>query len=150
MREIAGEKYKLAGFDVYQKGTLIDVFAKFCGVNETMEQILADDAAPKKPKASKAKPGTLGAILDKMPRMPRAMSLPSLSVQDIVDAVAGRRELAGNGRDRLHITDAPGVIKDLGPEKLAQVLVEMGEARRLVLEEGQSTFVPVKAPAPKA
>ena len=64
MREIAGEKYKLAGFDVYQKGTLVDVFAKFCGVNETIEQILAEDAAPEVKKPSTAKPGTGAALLE--------------------------------------------------------------------------------------
>ena len=149
MREIAGEKYKLAGFDVYQKGTLVDVFAKFCGVNETIEQILAEDAAPEVKKPSTAKPGTGAALLESLPRMPRAMTLPSLSVNDIVEAVAGRRDLADRP-DHLQLTDKRGVIQDLGPEKLAQVLVEMGEARRRVLEEGQSTFIPLKQVAPKA
>ncbi len=152
MREIAGEKYKLAGIGVYQKGTLVDVFAKFCRTDENIEQIIADENKAQKPRGNaKAKPGTVGALLANLPPLPRMASLPSLSVQDIVEAVAGKSDLQRSEMSRLRLTDTEGVIKDLGPEKLAQVLVEMGEARKQVLEQGQYTFVPLKAPAaPKA
>ncbi|MDI1228814.1 MAG: hypothetical protein PSY14_14130 [bacterium] len=148
MREIQGDKYKLAGITVQVQGTLVDVFAKFAGVDESVDDILANKR--EKRKTPKAKPGTLGAMLDKMEPLPREFSMPSLTVEDITNVLVGARDLRGNGRDRLHIGDSRGVIADLGPEKLAQVLVEMGEAKREALKEGFQTFVrvkPAKAPA---
>lgn len=150
MREIQGEKYKLAGITVQVQGTLVDTFAKFARVEENVDDILANKR--EKRKGPKAKPGTLGAMLEKMEPLPREFSMPSLSVDDITNALVGARDLRGanNGLSDIHLTDTPGVIADLGPEKLAQVLVEMGEAKREALKQGLQTFVRVKpAAAPK-
>ncbi|MDF3024760.1 MAG: hypothetical protein K0R10_2121 [Alphaproteobacteria bacterium] len=151
MREIQGDKYKLAGITVQVQGTLVDVFAKFAGVNENVDDILAN----KREKSTKpeAKPGTLGALLDSIEPLPREFLMPSLSVEDITNALLGARDLRGNshGLPEIHITDTPGVIADLGPEKLAQVLVEMGQAKREALSQGFQTFIkatPAKAPTP--
>jgi hypothetical protein len=141
--EIKGDKYKLAGIDVFQKGTLVEVFAKFATLDETLEDITAP-APAKQP--GKAKPGTMAAVLEQLTPLPRSATLPSLSVEDITDALVGPRNLQRDGRSHLQLTDKSGVIADLGPEKLASVLVEMGAARRKVLEEGQSTFVPLMKP----
>lgn len=149
MREIKGEKYKLAGITVQLQGTLIDVFAKFACVNENVDDILANKREPRK--TPKAKPGTVGAILDKMEPLPREFSMPSLTVEDITNALVGKRDLRGDNTERLRINDNRGVIADLGPEKLAQVLVEMGEAKREALSQGFQTFIkatPAKAPTP--
>ncbi len=149
MREIQGDKYKLAGITVQVQGTLVDTFAKFARVEESVDDILANKR--EKRKTPKAKPGTLGAMLDKMEPLPREFLMPTLSVDDITDALVGARDLRGNNRSHLQLTDKSGVIADLGPEKLAQVLVEMGEAKRDALKEGFQTFVRVKpAAAPKA
>jgi len=151
MREIAGEKYRLAGIGVAQKGTLVDVFAKFCGINEDLAAIRAEDAKPKEPKVYPE--GSAAAILNSLTPIPKEHTLPSLSTQDIVEAIVGRRETARSEHMRLHLSDTPGVIKDLGPEKLAEVLVEMGKVRKQVLEEGFYTVVenplPVKEAAPE-
>lgn len=149
MREIQGEKYKLAGITVQVQGTLVDTFAKFARIEESIDDILANKR--EKRKGPKAKPGTLGAMLDKLEPLPREFSMPSLSVADITHALLGPRDLGGdNHHDHLRINDNRGVIADLGPEKLAQVLVEMGEAKREALKHGLQTFVRVKpAAAPK-
>lgn len=141
MREIQGDKYKLAGIEVYQKGTLVDVFAKFCGISENIEDILADKPKQNVPREP-AKPGTMGEILEKMTPVPRRYTLPSLSIDDIINAVVGKRDLQNPVNDELRIIDNRGVIEDLGPEKLALILIEMGEARKKVLEEGLHAFVP--------
>ena len=149
MREIQGEKYKLAGITVQLQGTLIDVFAKFAGVNENVDDILANKREPRK--TPKAKPGTVGSILDKLEPLPREFGMPSLTVEDITNALVGKRDLRGDNTERLRINDNRGVIADLGPEKLAQVLVEMGEAKREALSQGFQTFIkatPAKAPTP--
>lgn len=149
MREIQGDKYKLAGITVQVQGTLVDVFAKFAGVNENVDDILANKREPRK--TPKAKPGTLGAVLDKLEPLPREFSMPSLTVEDITNALVGKRDLRGDNTERLHINDNRGVIADLGPEKLAQVLVEMGAAKREALSQGFQTFIkatPAKAPTP--
>lgn len=149
MREIQGDKYKLAGITVQVQGTLVDVFAKFAGVNENVDDILANKREPRK--TPKAKPGTLGAVLDKLEPLPREFSMPSLTVEDITNALVGKRDLRGDNTERLHINDNRGVIADLGPEKLAQVLVEMGAAKREALSQGFQTFIkatPAKAPKP--
>lgn len=145
MREIQGEKYKLAGITVQVQGTLVDTFAKFARVEENVDDILANKR--EKRKGPKAKPGTVGAMLEKMEPLPREFSMPTLSVADITNALVGPRDLRGDNRDHLRINDNRGVIADLGPEKLAQVLVEMGEAKRNALEEGFQTFVRVKPAA---
>lgn len=142
MREIQGDKYKLAGITVQVQGTLVDTFAKFARVEENVDDILANKR--EKRKTPKAKPGTVGAMLEKMEPLPREFSMPSLSVEDITDALVGARDLRGSNRSQLQLTDKSGVIADLGPVKLAQVLVEMGEAKREALKEGFQTFVRVK------
>lgn len=161
MEEIKGEKYKLAGITVRTKGTLVDVFATFAGVNEDIEALMAERAAwkpeeeeKKSPKPVKTdKPRTVGSILDDLTPLPRWATLPGLSVEDLTDAIVGKSDLRVSEHHQLELTDKSGVIADLGPEKLAQVLVEMGRVRKQVLTEGQETFValkPKKAPAPKA
>lgn len=151
MEEIKGEKYKLAGIGVFQKGTLVDVFAKFARVDEDIDDIMANKPL-KTARRRKAKPGTVASLLDGLTPVPRSAMMPALSTQEIVDAIVGMRDLQVPHAERLQLTDKRGVIADLGPEKLAQVLVEMGKVRAQVLEEGQYTFVPLKpkASAPKA
>lgn len=147
MREIQGDKYKLAGITVQVRGTLVDTFAKFARIDENVDDILANKRETRT--GPKAKPGTAGAILEKMKPLSRAVLMPSLSVDDITNALLGARDLRGdyNGLPDIHLTDTPGVIADLGPDKLAQVLVEMGEAKRKALEDGFQTFVRVKPAA---
>jgi hypothetical protein len=142
MREIQGDKYKLAGITVQVQGTLVDTFAKFARIEENVDDILANKR--EKRKGPKAKPGTVAAMLEKMEPLPREFSMPSLTVEDITNALVGARDLRANTHDQLRINDNRGVIADLGPEKLAQVLVEMGEAKREALKEGFQTFVRVK------
>ena len=140
---IQGERYKLAAISVYQKGTLVQVFAKFARIHETYEDI---PATPPKP-APSAVPGTAGAIFEQLEPLPRGFTMPSLSVDDITTAIVGKKDIAHYDRGP-SLFDTDGVIKDLGPEKLAQVLVKMGEVRKKVLEEGHTTFVPVLRPQP--
>lgn len=151
MEEIRGEKYKLVGIGVLQKGTLVDVFAKFAKVDEDIDDIMSNKPL-KNARRKKAKPGTLGSLLDGLKPLPRSALMPTLSAQDIVEAVVGERDLQRDGMSHIELVDNSGVIADLGPGKLAQVLVEMGKVRAQVLEEGQYTFVPLKpkAQTPKA
>ena len=150
MDEIKGQKYKLAGVSVYTKGTLVDVFATFAHLDEDIEQIMSERSQPRKPRKAATKehpPGSAAAMLDKLEPLPRFATIPSLSTDDIVEAIVGKHDLRQNQHNELVLTDTRGVIADLGPEKLAQVLVEMGRVRAQVMAEGQHTFVPLK---PKA
>lgn len=139
---IQGERYKLAGISVHQKGTLVQVFAKFARINDTLADITALPARPA-PKE--------GDAPDFLQPLPRGMMMPSLSVDDIAAAIAGRKDLNHGPADCCgeSLMDTDGVIKDLGPAKLAQVLVKMGEVRKHVLEQGNMTFVPVLKHTPK-
>lgn len=139
---IQGDKYKLAGISVHQKGTLVQVFAKFARINDSLADIVATPARPA-PKE--------GAAPDFLQPLPRGMMMPSLSAEDITAAIVGRKELAHGPAECCgeSLMDTDGVIKDLGPQKLAQVLVKMGEVRKHVLEQGQITFVPVLKHTPK-
>lgn len=155
MEDIRGEEYKLAGISVRTKGTLVDVFATFAGVNDDVEKLQAESDAwdyETAPPVKERKEGEPASMLDGLKPLPRATFWPELSTEDIVNAVVGPKDLKPSRLSRYELTDKSGVIADLGPEKLAQVLVEMGKARKQVLEEGQETFVPAKAksPAPKA
>lgn len=147
MDDIKGATYKLAGIEVVQKGTLVDVFAKFARLDETLKDITATKA-PRKVK-SNAPAGSLAATLAKLPPLPRSLTLPTLSVEDITDAIVGKRDIAPSEGMHLQVTDKRGVIADLGSEKLAQVLVKMGEARKQVLNQNVTTFVPMMAPVRK-
>lgn len=140
---IQGEKYKLAAICVHQKGTLVQVFAKFARVNDTFEDITAKPPRP----APTPLPGTAGKKLEQLEPLPRGFNLPSLSAEDITQAIVGRKDIAAYDRGE-SLYDTEGVIKDLGPEKLAKVLVKMGEVRQKVLAEGHTTFVPVLRPQP--
>lgn len=147
MREIAGEKYRLAGIGVAQKGTLVDVFAKFCGVNEDLAAIRAEDA---KPKVREVYPeGSAASILNSLTPIPREFTLPTLSTEEILAVIVGKRDISARPRE-LQLVDNSGVIKDLGPEKLAEVLVEMGRVRKQVLDEGFYTLVENPMPATEA
>ena len=148
MRDIRGEEYRLAGISIYQKGTLVSVFAKFSNlddvVNEQGERILS----PKPPKMPK-EPDAPRTIADAFMDLDLNRFLETLSVQDITDAVVGKKDLQSSRGSHLSLDDKDGVIADLGPEKLAQVLVEMGEAHKQFLEEGHSVFIPFSS-EPKA
>ncbi len=140
---IQGERYKLAAICVHQKGTLVQVFAKFARVNDTFDDITS---TPPKP-APSAVPGTAGAVYEQLQPLPRGFNLPSLSAEEITAAIVGKKDIS-HYEQGPSLYDTEGVIKDLGPEKLAQVLVKMGEVRKKVLEEGHTTFVPVLRPQP--
>ncbi len=129
MSDIKGKTYKLAGFDIYQKGTLVDIFAKFCGINE-------DPANLPKTRASK--------LFANSQPMEAPVLYPSLSAEQIVDTLIGPRDLAER-RDPLHFGPSPAdLLRDLGEDQFAKVLVEMGKAKKAFLSgEGTSTFVPV-------
>jgi hypothetical protein len=152
MKDIQGEKYKLAGIGLQQKGALVRIFAAFCGIGEDVEAIMAERLKGEQQKdvvetASQAtpdldQPGSARSILAGLKPLPRYATMPTLSVEEITEAVVGRDSLQSSSHERLSLTDKKGVIADLGPEKLAQVLVEMGSTRRRFLEEERYTFLP--------
>lgn len=129
MSEIKGNTYKLAGFDIYQKGTLVNIFAKFCGVNEDPANL----------------PQTrIGKLFANSEPMETPVLYPSLSAEQIVDTLVGPKDLAER-RDSFHFGPTPAeLLQDLGEDQFAKVLVEMGNAKKAFLSgEGTSTFVPV-------
>lgn len=127
---IKGRKYQLAGFNIAQKGTLVNVFAKFCGVDEDPANL-----PERKPLHFANTTMDMGAIY------------PVLSPEEITKALIGPSDLAA----REDIYRLPGhadeIVSDLGHEKMAQVLVEMGRAKRDYLnrDEWITTFVPAAA-----
>jgi len=133
MTDFTGKKYKLAGFDICQKGTLVDVFAKFCGIEQDPLNL----------------PETYSSKLfkDSEPAEMRCI-YPSISPEEIVDVLVGNRDTA---LSVVHSLRLPGgkedLLADLGPENLALLLVEMGKAKRNYMQEIKEkefrTFVPV-------
>jgi hypothetical protein len=152
VRDIKGEKYKLAGIGIHEKGALVRVFAEFCGIDEDVQAIMSerlkderkqDLAETASETASELERLTsAGSILAGLKPLPRYATMPTLSVEEITEAVVGRESLQASSHERLSLTDKKGVIADLGPEKLAQILVEMGRTRRQFLEAERYTFVP--------
>jgi hypothetical protein len=142
---IKGNKYKLAGIDVVQKGTLVDVFAKFAHLDETLDDIIYKPSNTSKPLSSETsiREGSLLSALEKLPPMPRSATMPTLSEEDVLSAIVGPKDIAPPRNSLVELTDKSGVIEDLGPEKLAQVLVKMGEVKKEVLDKGHRTFVPL-------
>lgn len=74
MTSIKGQKYQLAGFDMTQHGSLVQVFAKFCG---------ADQDPANLPETRTVK------MFANSPAQELPVIYPSLSAQDIVEALVG-------------------------------------------------------------
>lgn len=147
--EIKGEKYKFAGVEVYQKGTLVQVFAKFAKIEDNYEDLLVTKCTTEEEKQA-----VKGGMFEGMYDDPSTLleQLPCLSVDDIMGYLVGKEELATR-RASVDLNHENEVKSDLGPEKMARILVKMGEARKQVLSEGHRTFVhnlPSKSKAPKA
>lgn len=136
MTEFSGKTLKLAGFDIHQKGTLVDVFARFCGLDQDpanlpqtrVMKLFADSA-----------PAEVPCIY------------PVISAEQIAEALVGPRDIAQGASGHFRLPGGPeDVLADLGAEKLALLLPEMAKAKRDYLENGIRTFVPatpVKAPS---
>lgn len=135
MTEFSGKTLKLAGFDIHQKGTLVDVFARFCGLDQDP--------------ANLPQTRVMKLFADSVPaEMP--CIYPVISAEEIAAVLVGPRDLA-QANDSVRLPGGPGdVLADLGAEKLALLLPEMAKAKREYLENGIRTFVPavpVKTPS---
>lgn len=134
MTDFKGEKFQLAGFNIRTKGTLVDVFAEFCGINDTptygsyVDKIMIADMKEEKAQTSGLLPRIGG---------------PSISADEIVELLVGKSDLVPSHMDqfRLPIPSKEDLLEDIGPEKLALLLVEMGKAKKTYLQ-GTTTFIP--------
>ncbi len=139
MSVIKGQKFQLAGFDlVYdltQKGALLSIFAKFCGVNDDPKNL---------------PPTQLLQLSDASLEL---MSVyPRLSPEDILGALVGNPMLdEGAEQDQISFPgNADEILNDLGAEQMALVLVEMGKAKKNHLNQDglQVNFFIPTSPAP--
>ena len=132
MTTIKGQKYQLAGFDIAQNGSLVQVFAKFCGADQDpvnlpetrIVKMFANSSAQEWP-----------------------VIYPSLSAQDIVEALVGPDDTAPNATKDIRLPDdAQDLLADLGEDQFARVLVEMGKAKKSWMNRAEPvvTFVPYK------
>ena len=133
MTAIKGQKYQLAGFDIEQRGSLVNVFAKFCGVGQDPANL--PETTPCKMFAN--------SIVQDMP-----VIYPRLSGRDIVDTLIGPDDTAKQTVSALRLPhDAQDLLADLGADQFARVLVEMGKAKTSWLNrtpEPVIAFVPYK------
>jgi hypothetical protein len=132
MTDFTGQKFKLAGFNIRTKGTLVDVFAEFCGINDT-------------PKGESYVDKNMIADMNEMAKAPGLLHIdgPRIPADEIVELLVGKSELVPSHMDqyRLPGPSKEDLLKDIGPEKLALLLVEMGKARKTYLQ-GVNTFIP--------
>ena len=155
MPKFIGEKYKVLGFEVEQKGTLVSVFARFSRVEQTYEELLEDkkecdkqEAAYREaeqngtlPKPDEGK--TLGEVMSALPKISELSTLPSLSTDDIYKAIVGPKNFGAKGdleHLRLFSITKDEIFEDFGPEKLAELLIEMGKIRKDTYKKGTSSF----------
>lgn len=128
MTSFEGTKYKLAGYNIVQKGTLVDVFAKFCGVDQ--DPLDLPETEMRKMFAN-GEPTEMPCIY------------PTISPEQILEALIGKRDTAPDGLSHLRLPGGPeDLIADLGPEKLALLLVEMGHTKQEYLQSERRTFFP--------
>jgi hypothetical protein len=129
MSAIKGQKYQLAGFDISQKGTLVQVFAKFCGADQDP--------------ANLPETRTVKMFANSEPQEMRAI-YPRLSQQDIVNALIGADDISAPV-DHIRLPPSPEeLMADLGEDQFSRILVEMGKAKKAYLnrEEPITTFLP--------
>jgi hypothetical protein len=132
MTDFTGSKFKLSGFNIQQKGSLVKVFAAFSGLNDNspasqsyIEEIAVAELKERGP----------GHVIS---------TGPKVSVDDIVELLVGKQDLAiREDHLRLPLPSKEDLLKDIGPEKLALLLVEMGKAKAAYLR-GTNTFIPVE------
>lgn len=161
MTEFKGTKYQLAGFKLHQKNGLVEVFAKFCGINdepklevelsvnsialaEFHEESAAAELACPKPVREPGQSRTGADILAGLSGI-KLPSGPYVSVDDVVvllGAKPNEDDTRGMGRFRLPGPQKEELLEDLGSEKLGLLLVEMGKARANYLA-GTETFIPL-------
>ena len=130
MTSIKGQKYQLAGFDMTQHGSLVQVFAKFCG---------ADQDPANLPETRTVK------MFANSPAQELPVIYPSLSAQDIVEALVGPDDTTPKPtRDIRLPDDAHDLLADLGADQFARVLVEMGKAKKSWMNRAEpiAAFVP--------
>lgn len=128
---IKGKKYQLAGFDIAQKGTLVSVFATFCGADE-------DPANLPEKKTLEFADSSLELLA----------IYPQVSPEQITKALIGSPDLASRGEHIRLPGNADELLADLGAEQMALLLVEMGRAKRDYLSRETHTFIPAATPAP--
>lgn len=132
MTSIKGQKYQLAGFNITQRGSLVQVFAKFCGVGQDPAQL----------------PGTKPFLISSQtPPQQVPVIYPSLSAQDIVNALVGSDDITpAPGHDIRLPGGAEDLLDDLGPDQFARVLVEIGKAKTAWLDRTETVtgFIPYK------
>ncbi len=132
MTAIKGQKYQLAGFDITQRGSLVQVFAKFCG---------ADQDPANLPETHMVK------MFANSPAREMAVIYPRISAQDIVEALVGPDDTAPKAGQDLRLPgNADDLLADLGADQFTRVLVEMGKAKKSWLNRAEPVidFVPYK------
>lgn len=133
MGNFQGKKFKLDGFNIRQKGTLVDVFARFCDINEETQPLIntqLDKIADADLRYS-----------DEFPHLPLPTGV-SVSVNDIVEMLIGRNDLAARpDSHRLPGPTREDLLADIGSKQMALLLVEMGKAKQTFLN-GAETFIP--------
>lgn len=119
--EIRGDKYKLAGIGVFQKGETVDVYAEFCAAAEKTDRVYA---AQVKTNLIGQPPGrgVVGSPLDR-PRRIR------LSLQDFGGQCSTR--------------EADEVAQDLGREKMLRTVIRMLDMRQAVIDNGSYALLPL-------
>lgn len=128
MTEFSGKKYKLAGFDIVQKGTLVDVFARFCDLDQDPANL------------PKTRSMTLfrGSEPAEVPCI-----YPRISADQIAGVILGSRDIAQRS-DQVRLPTSPeDILADLGPEKLALLIPQMARVRNDYIRNEQNTFMPV-------
>lgn len=124
MEQFKGKKLQLAGFRCQQQGTLVDVFAQFCRHDQDPANLPETEYNP--------------FVGRDMP-----VIHPTISVDEIVEALVGQRDIAPRRRQELDLSGAFTIIADLRPEQLALLLTEMGKARRAFIDQHKTAFIPV-------
>ncbi|MDB5491755.1 MAG: hypothetical protein JWO78_1604 [Micavibrio sp.] len=135
MSEIKGKNYKLAGFEISQHNTLVRVFAKFCNHDDDPQNL------PEKHN---------GPIFQNGEPLSMQRIYPKISAQEIIDVLVGPDDISPKQQDSLGLPGNPeDILNDLGPEKLALVLVAIGKAKKEFLNRDIviNVFVPVAVTA---
>lgn len=138
MAEIKGKKYKLAGFDILQRNSLVEVFAKFCRHEDDSRNL---------PRTAAAQPMFKNSPLAETPRL-----YPTITAQQIVDILVGPDDISAKAADQFRLPGGPeDLLEDLGAEKLALVLAAIGEAKKNYLGRDivVRTFIPAEDNPPQ-
>jgi len=124
-QQIAGEKYRLSGFTIQQRGELVQVFANFCNIDEDPDNL--------------AKTKYSAFFKDEA-----AIIRPSLSTKTIFEYIAGNEdEPIYSPRPRLSLANMKGVpvLDDLNKVQIYALLQLMRAAREEYIKDIKKTPV---------